>query len=225
MTAYNLKRLLLDIAYPNRCPFCNALIAYNEYYCPPCPEKLGFFGDGGEIKNVARVFTVFEYGEAAAPFVRAVKEGFDGYAVAAAAKLICAVAGDFRALGIDLITCVPPNKSSLRRRGYNPPALIAAEVSALTGIPLNAKLLAKTRETEAQKGLSAAKRRGNLDGAFSVAKNAACPATVLLIDDVRATGSTLSQAAGALLAAGAESIYAATVAASPPPSQDLGFRF
>ena len=33
---YLLKRWLLDFAYPNRCPFCDKIIPFDEYYCAGC---------------------------------------------------------------------------------------------------------------------------------------------------------------------------------------------
>jgi predicted amidophosphoribosyltransferase len=72
-------------------------------------------------------------------------------------------------------------------------------------------MLTKTRRTEVQKSLSAIERRENLSGAFAVSGNVLSK-NVLLIDDVRTTGATLSEAGSVLLAAGAENVYAMVVA-------------
>ncbi|MDR0223023.1 MAG: double zinc ribbon domain-containing protein [Oscillospiraceae bacterium] len=213
MTAHNLKRLLLDAVYPNRCPFCGEIIPYDEYFCAPCPEKLKFFGDGEAVENVVRSFAAFEYDETAAPFIYALKENGNGYAAAAAAKLIYDLLQDAPDVKIDLIACIPPSKSGLRKRGYNPPALIAAELSALTGIPSDVKLLVKTRETETQKELSSRERRENLKGVFAAAKGKTVAGAVLLVDDVKTTGATLGEAAGVLLSAGAKGVFTAAAAA------------
>jgi len=205
--SYNLKRLLLDIVYPNRCPFCGEIIEYDKYWHAECLEKLDFYGE-----NCA----VLEYNDKSKPFINAIKEDASGYAFAAAAKLIADLLSGFK---FDLITCVPASKARLKLRGYNPPAMIARELAALLNVRADANLLVKTRETLIQKELGAAKRRENLKGAFAVAVNKRKIAdTVLLIDDVRVTGSTLEEAAGTLVFAGAKQVYTAALAAVPTPS-------
>ncbi len=57
----------------------------------------------------------------------------------------------------------------------------------------------------------AASRRANIRGAFAPGKRLVT-GNVLLIDDVSTTGATLDACAGALLAGGAESVYALTFA-------------
>lgn len=72
------------------------------------------------------------------------------------------------------------------------------------------ELLIKTRPTEKQHRLSSAERRTNLRGAFA-ASEAVCGKSILLVDDIFTTGSTVSECAGALLAAGAASVSVLTV--------------
>jgi len=201
MTVYGLKRFLTDIVYPNRCPFCGEIIAFDKYYCPDCLDNLDFY-DGPE-------FIVFEYNGKSKPFINAIKEQGNGCAFAAAAKLIA----DRIGVHTDLIVPIPASKARMRLRGYNPPAMVARELSAITGIPYDAKLLIKTRQALVQKELDAKSRRLNLKGAFAVAENRKIADVVLVTDDVRVTGSTLSEAAEVLLAAGAKQVYTAAVAA------------
>jgi len=213
MTVYNAKRFLLDILYPNKCPFCNGGIAFNQYYCPDCPENLGLLTRECEVfENITETFAVFEYSEASSPFVYSIKESGNGCAISAAANLLCEKIGGAE---LDLITCIPTDSARKRERGYNPPALLAAEISAISGIPHDPKLLVKTRRSEAQKTLTADERRKNLKGVFALNKNRTCPKNILLVDDVCTTGSTLSEAAGILLSCGAENVYAAVVAVVP----------
>jgi competence protein ComFC len=208
MTSHSIKRFLLDIVYPNKCPFCGEPIAFDKYYC--C------FG-GLELSQRQNTDTIalFDYSEAVVPFVYAIKDRVDGYAVSAAAKLLCERIPD----GIDLVTCIPADCVRVRKRGYNPPALIAREVAALAkpaefgGLACDTKLLVKTRRTQEQKSLSELERRENVKGAFALRKSGAfVPKTVLLIDDVRTTGATLAEATRVLRAAGAERVYTAVVA-------------
>jgi predicted amidophosphoribosyltransferase len=76
--------------------------------------------------------------------------------------------------------------------------------------------LIRTRPTEPQIELSAAERRLNVKGAFSVSK----PGTVagkriLLLDDIMTTGSTMNECARELKNAGATMVIATTIARTP----------
>ena len=224
MNSYQLKRLLLDIVYPNRCPFCNAAIRYDKYYCASNPKCAFSAGDLSmlqergliePIANITEAFAVFAYDKSTMPFVYRIKDDTCDYVSSAAAKLISERIEDLIP-ALDLITCVPTDKVKLGQRGCNPPALIALRVSAIIGVPCNVRLLRKTRITKDQKGLSAKQRVENLKGAFAVNlhKGKPLPPTMLLIDDVCTTGATLSETAGVLLAGGAKRVYAAVVAST-----------
>ncbi|MCL1832394.1 MAG: double zinc ribbon domain-containing protein [Oscillospiraceae bacterium] len=216
MTAYNLKRFLLDALYPNRCPFCGELIIHHAAYCPECLDALSESvitaplepPDG--VSGLIAVFRYGEFGEGVSRFVYSLKDSADGYAITAAARLLSDALHELPQP--EVITCVPTDAMRLRERGYNPPALIAREMSVISGLPCDTKLLRKVRETEVQKSLSAAGRRENLRGAFALNKRACPPETVLIIDDVCTTGATLTEAACVLTDAGVSAVYAAVVA-------------
>ena len=75
--------------------------------------------------------------------------------------------------------------------------------------------LYKCRRTPSQAGLSAEQRLVNLEGAFAVRDAARIEGKrLLLVDDVITTGATVSVCARALLEAGAQSVFAVSVAAS-----------
>lgn len=109
---------------------------------------------------------------------------------------------------------VPLHESRLRTRGYNQSMLLAREAGRVRGWPV-ADLLVRTRATSSQVTLGAAQRRGNVAGAFALAPGTAFASpgpTVILVDDVMTTGSTLGACAEPLLAAGAAAVVAITVA-------------
>ncbi|MCL2755128.1 MAG: double zinc ribbon domain-containing protein [Oscillospiraceae bacterium] len=210
MKLYRLKRFLLDLVYPNRCPFCDEFIAHNAYYCAECVEQLPL----ATAQKQGQI-AVFEYNEQTSPFVYALKDGGNGYAIAAAAKLLCEGLAESAIADFGLLTCIPTDRSRLRERGYNPPALIARELSAMLRVPCDTGLLLKTRRTDVQKSLSAEQRRENIKGAFEVSPGKSFSfkgRRILLIDDVRTTGATLAEAAQVLLTAGASQVFTAVVA-------------
>ena len=74
-------------------------------------------------------------------------------------------------------------------------------------------VLQRVRFTTTQTAFDRSERMQNLRNAFRLRKNADVRrSTVLLIDDVLTTGSTLSECARVLKEAGAQSVYAATAA-------------
>jgi predicted amidophosphoribosyltransferase len=74
-------------------------------------------------------------------------------------------------------------------------------------------ILERVRYTTTQTAYDRAERMENLHGAFRLRKNKDVRGLhVLLIDDVLTTGSTLSECARVLRAAGAVSVHAATAA-------------
>jgi competence protein ComFC len=112
----------------------------------------------------------------------------------------------------DLIVPVPLHPARERERGFNQAALLA-ELLAVSMKVAARPLLERTRYTTTQTAYDRAERMENLAGAFRLRKNRDVrDLRVLLIDDVLTTGSTLSECARVLNAAGAVSVHAATAA-------------
>lgn len=107
------------------------------------------------------------------------------------------------------LAAVPTSRSSYRRRGYDPVAVILGH----TGYRA-AAVLRTARRTVSQKSLDSAARASNLHGAM-VATRPLTGRIFVLIDDVLTTGATLDEAARAVRAAGGEVAGAATIAFTP----------
>ena len=211
--AYLYKRLILDLVYPNRCPFCEKYIPFDEYYCTPCRDRLSPPPEDIELNGIDYFTAVTLYDSASIPFIDEMKNESNGCALSAAAFLIFqSLASANRLNTVDLITYVPMRLKEKLKRGYNQTALIARELSNLTEKPCK-PLLKKTRSTSEQKTLGARDRRINVKGAFTYkSRHTVAGKTVLLIDDVCTTGSTLCEASAKLKAAGASKVIAAVFA-------------
>jgi ComF family protein len=106
----------------------------------------------------------------------------------------------------DVVVPVPLHRSRERERGFNQAERIAARL----GRPLATKLLRRRKNTPSQTGLSRNERKRNLAGAFEVCGQV--QATVIVVDDVYTTGSTMNEIARTLKRAGVERVEVLTVA-------------
>lgn len=95
-------------------------------------------------------------------------------------------------------------------RGYNQSALLSRHVAAATGIRSRAGCVRRVRNTNQQALLSGADRRENVRDAFEATEDAR-GLSILLIDDVITTGSTLRECAIALRDKGAIAVYGIAV--------------
>ena len=111
----------------------------------------------------------------------------------------------------EVLLSVPLHKRRLRERGYNQSALLAKEVSKVTGLPLRENLLVRTRDTPPQISLSLQERIRNVEGSFELPGDGK-GLKIILVDDVVTTGSTMSACGKALRAGGAGSVWGLALA-------------
>lgn len=112
----------------------------------------------------------------------------------------------------DAIVCVPLHKNKLLERGYNQSALIAKNIAKYFEVPFYEDLLVKIKDTKTQSDLTYKERIKNVKGAFSVkCPDRICGRTVLLVDDIYTTGSTMREVSK-VCAPFADEIIAFTIA-------------
>ena len=106
----------------------------------------------------------------------------------------------------DLVVPMPLYWRRQWQRGFNQSELLARAIARRCGVPME-HAVRRTRATSAQAGLSNARRRENVAGAFRVKKaSKVAGRRTLLIDDVMTTGATASACALALKRAGAKQV-------------------
>lgn len=227
----------LDLLFPPRCAGCrksgSVLCSTCQRQCVPitppmclrCGLPLPALGLCRSCKfyppGLSGLRAAYVYDGVIRSCIRALKyEGNKRLAVPLGALLARAYR-DFD-LHADMIVPVPLHSERQRLRGYNHARLLAEVCAASVCVPLRDDVLIRTRNTTAQVELTASERLQNVAGAFRC-----LPAwgdgglygySILLIDDVCTTKSTLEACAAPLFAAGAASVWALVLARRVYPS-------
>lgn len=226
---------LTDWLFPRRCPVCGEIVAENgslicmkcvpmlspvrqpvckkcgkelisdrEEYCMDCRRHIHSFTMGRAL---------FQYNAAAARSMAAIKyknrrEYLDFYAQAMAYRYREQV----ERWKPEVLIPIPVHPARYRSRGFNQADELARRLTELWGIPTETGLLLRKKRTVAQKKLTPEERLKNLQKAFAAAdRQDQMPRTVLLIDDIYTTGSTMEACSRVLLASGVEKVYFLTV--------------
>ena len=199
----------LAVLLPVDCAGCGRV---DRSLCAICREAVRPAVVRAELADGTAVYSGLAYRDRARRILLAFKEeGRTGLAGVLADALSAAVVVAVAATPSgDLELCVvPSSRSARRRRGYDPVRMLLAR-SGLRVAPV----FAPARPHRAQKSLSVADRRSNLDGAFRL-RGPVEGRRFVLVDDVVTTGATLLEAARVLRDGGAEVVAAATAATTP----------
>jgi len=113
----------------------------------------------------------------------------------------------------DVLVPVPLHRSRYRARGYNQSFLLAEGLAGRLGLPVESRVLVKTRTgTPQAKTTSVHERKVNVAGSFSCIGTGLAGRGVILVDDVATSGATLNACAKALKEAGATTVTGLTFA-------------
>lgn len=199
---------IMPVAAPF-CPVCGQTLAPDDGGCLHCRQRhpayvrarpMGAYD--GVLRHAIHQFKYRDRPQLAVPLGRLLAD----YAREQAPAL--------NGLRFDAVLPVPMHAVRQRQRGYNQSERLARVAGRELGLPLSTNVLVRIRPTRPQVGLSAERRRTNLRGAFAVRQpEAVAGKTLLLIDDVVTSGSSLYECSVTLKAAGAAAVYALTLAA------------
>ncbi len=209
-----LFELLAGALAPARCAACDEPVRSGVVFCRPCAASAV---PAPAPPSGAEALDAYVYGGAIArAIVRFKYEGRPDLARPLGDLLWTAVRRHASALRGVVVVPVPLHPSRLAERGYNQAALLASHVARHLGAPSWPMALERTNDTPRQATLDRQARMTNVARALRVrsprVERALAGRPVLLVDDVRTTGSTLSAAAAVLRAAGVPRIHTAVVA-------------
>lgn len=115
----------------------------------------------------------------------------------------------------DIVLSVPLHISKWQSRGFNQAHLIALQLIQKNSLDYRDDVIAKMTKQHSQVGQTGSQRRKSLNGSFSVTKPKSVQnKTVLLIDDVLTTGSTVNEICRLLKVAGATEVIVMTLTVS-----------
>ncbi|MDR9404502.1 MAG: ComF family protein [Halothece sp. Uz-M2-17] len=118
-----------------------------------------------------------------------------------------------------LVVPIPLHPAKQKQRGYNQAELIARSFCTVTGLPLQAHGLKRVKNTDALFGLNPKEREKAVAKAFQVGKGLKAQQSVILIDDIYTTGTTVNTAHMTLQQAGMKVIAVGAIAASQVESR------
>ena len=204
------------------CPACEALLSHEyEHICPGCgrpsaePDRCHNCRQHGDVADDAVAALAYE-GRTRSVVAAFKLQDKTGYANLLASLMVQAL----RQKGAKPPDCVVPVPMHWRRRfhrGYNQSELLAAEVAHMLGRPMLRGALARpvyTKPTIRQRG-NAAVRRASARRSYGQGKGTLTGKTVLLVDDILTTGSTLRACVALLRAQGAVAVITLVAAAVP----------
>lgn len=229
---------LIDFILPKRCLLCGKIIQSENSLCPECFDRITFitqpycqhcgkplYGEEDDIIGLSCIDclnskpyfrlcrSAIEYNEFSKPLILDFKFADHLENRKMLTNWLYFAGKDIFKLGADLIIPVPLHYTRLIKRKYNQSAILADELSKLTGIKADYKSLKKIRYTLPQVQCNGKDRKTNIKNAFSVAKPDNIKGKrIILIDDVYTTGATIKECAKVLTKAGAKSIDVLTVA-------------
>lgn len=120
---------------------------------------------------------------------------------------------EYNDINFDMVLYVPMSPISEMVRGFNQSYEMACIIGNKLNIPVNGKILFKKSGIKTQSGLNRKERIENVKNAFTVLNpHMLTDKTVLLVDDVFTTGSTVNECAKILKRNGALAVYVATLA-------------
>lgn len=225
-----IREFILKAFFPTRCVGCNTLTENGADLCENCRELLNETAIDQQsacrlcglpkklctCKKHAREFEAmvspFMYDGIIRNAVREIKNHSNCQPVDFFARHIASAVIKAGFENIDAVTAVPTTKKELRSRGYSPARLIGVAVAEKLELPFDGNIIRKVYETRPQKELPKFMRRGNIFGVFDADRETVENKTILIIDDVTTTGSTLNECAKMLNFCGAFRVYCAVAA-------------
>lgn len=226
------NNLFLDLLFPRRCAVCDEVLPLGEKeICEKCRNRIQYSSKASCMKCGKAVKEEEEYcydcrhkehaykqGAALFPYeyirpslYRFKYGGRKEYAVFYGRQMAVRFWEKQKMWKAQGLVPVPLHKRKQKKRGYNQAELIARELAVHWGIPVIKNLVVRTRNTRPMKEIVGTDRQNNLKKAFKLGVNDVKLNTIIIIDDIYTTGSTIDAVAKVCREAGIANVYFLTV--------------
>ncbi len=224
---------IIKLLYPLRCPVCDDVVKpWNQNICEKCVSKLSIitspycFKCGKKMENeedeycydcrnkthfYIRGRALYEYKSVAASIYRFKYQNRQEYADFYGQEIACHLGDFIRQVQPDGLVPVPLHRKKSLRRGYNQSLLLAQGISKYINIPVYGKMLKRVKNTVPLKHLNPTERQKKLKKAFIINGNDVKLNTIIVIDDIYTTGSTIDEVTRVLLDGGTKNVFFITL--------------
>lgn len=208
------KAILLDILFPNRCPFCNEFIKWDMSVCDNCRSELipacerichkcgNLHCSCNEQQNFDNVYAAVFFDD---KNVSSAIYDFKRTGMANLAEYTAEIISGYIE-NADMVVGVPMGKRKQYKRGHNQADILARCIGERLDIPAGREILFKVDSREEQHHFSEEERAVRVQDLFYSGDADLSGKTVILCDDVMTTGSTVNYCAGLLKKMGADKV-------------------
>ncbi|HRI47417.1 MAG TPA: ComF family protein [Ignavibacteriaceae bacterium] len=217
----------METFLPRICTGCESRLSNDELViCNDCLNDLvqvdeaaikeeydNQFREFGFVKDIFSLFR-FEKGESIQKIIFSIKYGRRFKTAKYLGELLGeGILQNRESWEYSFIIPIPLHKVRLSERGFNQSEYIATGVKTVTGIAIDNSIIKRVKYTETQTKKHKTERIDNMKNAFGIInKENINGKSVLLVDDVITTGSTINAVADVLMKNGAKNIFVASVA-------------
>ncbi len=224
---------LKDLFFPRRCPVCDRPVKpAGELVCRDCAGQLKYVKEPFcmrcgkaltdprqeycfDCRHQSHVYdrgvSLYEYPCVRRSIYRFKYGGRQEYAAFFGREMARRLGGQILAWKPDALIPVPLHKRRLRSRGYNQALLLAREMGRYLNVPVVEDWIVREKNTRPQKLLDGKERQNNLKKAFKTGRNDVKLNTIVIIDDIYTTGSTVDEMAALCRRHGVKKIYFAAL--------------
>lgn len=230
-----MSNIITELLFPRRCPICDEIaVPFGSLCCADCACKIQYIGQNycmrcgkglsaqeteycKDCRDFGHMFirgrSLYRYESVAGSIFRFKYQGRQEYGDFYGEELYRYLGNDIRSMQPDAVVPVPLHSERKLERGYNQSAILAKALAKHCKLSFRDDLVVRSKKTVPQKQLSRTERQNNLKKAFKLCENSVKLKTLLIVDDIYTTGSTVDALSEVLLQGGAAQIYVVTLAA------------
>lgn len=231
--AKRLGRTMVGLLFPLHCPVCHDIVRpYGEKICLECLERLVLLTPPwcmkcgkklhqqeelcADCKRIGHRYikgrALYEYKSAADSIYHYKYGGRQEYGDFFGEEISKYLGDYIRQVSPDALIPIPLHRKRYRKRGYNQAEILARAIGRYTGVPVLDNVLVRVKNTAPLKRQNPSERQNNLKKAFNIVRNDVKLDTIIIIDDIYTTGSTIDEAASVFLQNGVRKVYFITLA-------------